>query len=542
KLAEIFSRHIQTSREYTNIFKLVDSRVTENRILAANMIGSLKDPKLISQLVLLLKDFRPEVKKAAFIAATNYRTSDLSPIMLEHLASTENYAYAYDVLLRIGEDGLEYLEKAFLNPKTDDRLLKRIVKLIGEFKSLRAQKLLLSKIDYTSPEVSFQAIGSLIEGGFEAKDADKYRVLNAIVKIIGAVSKNMNLLYILKGQKTDPSIIDAIRKDNQVARQNIFDLLSIVYNRNIILRLKEYIENEDLTANHFGLELLDNILDENIKSVLVPTLQFNSPYHKVKTLQYFYVLEEIPYDEAFDQMLVAESSQTSNYTKACILNYYLSLDEVKINDVIVSCLFHKDRLIQETAACLIYKNDVDLYYEVVERLDVNAKYYLDNSVEFYQSRKSHLLLSKINFLYKIPYFNSLRSTILVELAKYLEINSLKESGNLTFEGEPWRYPIMFIESGRVDLVHDEHIIFTISENNIIDFGMFHHNEDNKFTLYPKEDTVFYSISREFLNLQIFDFPELEVVFQKIMNDFYETYKNFKKLPQKKMKKPVKLFV
>ena len=59
---------------------------------------------------------------------------------------------------------------------------------------------------------------------------------------------------------------------------------------------------------------------------------------------------------------------------------------------------------------------------------------------------------------------------------------------------------------------------------MIDFGLLHDKEIDEIDVKTLMMTSIITITREDLNMQIFDFPELEIVFQKIMNDFYASKK------------------
>ena len=316
KLSDIFATQLKTTNDYTNIYKLVDSRDSDNRILAANMIGAIQDKKLMSQIILLLKDYDPNVRNAAFIASTNFNANELTPIMIDQLASAENYAYAYDVLIRVGDKCIEYLEKLFFEPKIDDKLLKRVVKLVGDFNSEKAKMLLISKIDFSSPEVSRQATSSLVDSGYRPNEKSQYKILNIIIKIVSSITQNLTLQVSLAKTEYSETVQESLKNDIENSFDRIYMMLSLIHNRSIIAKLRDYIEKEDLTSNHLALELVDNIIDSNIKSILIPAFQSSSMLQKMKSLSQFFPFEKVEKDEIINQILTSELGQISIWTKA----------------------------------------------------------------------------------------------------------------------------------------------------------------------------------------------------------------------------------
>lgn len=520
KLKGRFDRLTNVDKSSSNIFKMATSRSSESRFLAANLITHLNDDELLSSLILLLRDFDPKVKKAALIAASKYRNRELVPILIENLSSLEYYSLSYDAIIKTGENGLDYIEQVFLNTKVEERILKRLVKAMGEMGSLNASQEILTKIDNPSVEISLQALQSLMHSNFRPQDQSLYRVLNSLVKTVTILAQNFTFLASLKKDGIYEDIVIALEEDIRLNYHQIYLMLSFSYNKKTIDKLKQYIEEDDIQGNNFAMEVLDNFIDDNLKSVLIPVLQHSNFFTKFKQLQGYFSLELASHYETLSNILTSEYNQVSSWTKAMILDCMQKDENVQINNEIIACLFHTDNLIKESAACLIYQKDPDLFYELAERLDASTRVYLDHCLAQLAYHNYHLLREKVLFLKKNKYFAQLRTNILVETAKYLVEEEILAGHAIGITDETSRLPVYFIYKGYVHVMKDKKIILEQPENEIIDFLLLEQEGCFYYDIKAIENTVLYSIPRELLNLLLFDFPELEIVVQNYMNDFF----------------------
>jgi HEAT repeat protein len=519
-LNQRFNRLTDIDKSSSNIFKMATSRSADSRFLAANLITFLKDENLISSLILLLRDFDPRVKRAALIAASKYRNRELVPILIDNLSSQEYYSLAYDAIIKTGENGLDYLEQVFLNTKVEDRILKRLVKAMGSMGSLKATQDLLTKIDNPSNEVSIQALQSLLNSSYRPQDQALYRVLNSLVKVVNILGQNFTFLASLKKDGLYDNVAVAIEEDIKLNYHQIYLLLSLAYNKKTIDRIQAYLEEDDIQGNNFALEVLDNILDDNLKAVLMPVLQHSNFYTKYKQLQNYFSLEVVSHQEALSNILTAEYNQVSLWTKASVLHTMEHDETAKINNEMIACLFHSDALIRESAACLIYKKNPDLFYELSERLEPSVRIYLDHTIAQLSYHEHHLIKGKVLFLKKNHYFGGLRINILVEMAKYLIDEEINVGEVQSITGEPAQLPVYFVYQGEIEVYEENQKIIHREQNEILDFLLLEQVGCKFYDIKALKDTILFSMPRELLNMQLFDFPELEIVIQNYMNDFF----------------------
>lgn len=520
KLEQRFNRISEVNKSSSNIFKMATSRSVESRFLAANLIAFLNDEVHLSSLILLLRDFDPKVKKAALIAASKYKNRELVPILIENLSSQEYYSLAYDAIIKTGENGLEYIEQVFLNTKADERILKRLTKAMGEMGNLKALQDLIARIDNPSVEISLQALHSLLNSNFRPQDQSLFRVLNSLVKVINILGQNFTFLASLKKDGIYERVAIALEEDINLNYHQIYLLLSLSYSQKTIDKMREFLENDDVYGNSFALEVLDNFIDENLKSVLMPVLQHSNFYTKYKQLQNFFSLELVSHEEALSNILTSEYQQVSLWTKATVLQSMMHDESVQINNEIIACLFHNDSLVRESAACLIHHKDPEQYLQLADRLEPSTRIYLDHTLAQLSFHDFHLIKEKVLFLKNNWYFGGLRINILVELAKNLVDEEMVAGETVTISGEPVELPVYFIKKGEIEIIENDQLILHRAENEILDFLLLEQEGSKFYDIKSTNHSVLYSIPRELLNLQLFDFPELEIVIQNYMNDFF----------------------
>jgi ATP:ADP antiporter, AAA family len=521
QLEQRFKKLSDIDKSGSNIFKMATSRSSDSRFLAANLVSFVDDDQHLSSLILLLRDFDPKVKKAALIAASKYQNRELVPILIENLSSQDYYSLAYDAIIKTGENSLDYIEQVFLNTKAEERILKRLVKAMGEMGSLKAFEELLSKIDNPSVEVSLQALQSLRNSKFRPQDQLLNRVLNSLVKVISILGQNFTFLASLKKDGIYENVAVAIEEDIRLNYHQIYLMLSLAYNHKTIDSMREYLENDDVQGNNFALEVLDNFIDNNLKSVLMPVLQHSNFFTKYKQLQNYFSLELVSHEEALSNILTSEYNQVSLWTKASILHSMMNDNEVKINNEIIACLFHSDSLVRESAACLIYDKDPDMFIELAERIEPSVRVYLDHTLAQLSYHQHHLIREKVFFLKSNWYFRNLRINILVDFAKNL-IDEEMTAGEVTsISGEPSQLPVYFVYKGNIDIYENNEIVLSRTENEILDFLLLEQEGCKFYDMKCTNHAILFSMPRELLNLQLFDFPELEIVIQNYMTDFYK---------------------
>jgi hypothetical protein len=175
RICSEFEKQINLNNTKKDLELLINSRSVHDRIFAAQVIGTRKDLKMTPALVNLSREFEPEVKLAAVKAMVRIRSAEHSYLLIELLNSPQFHAYAFEALIEIGEPAVEYLERLFMNPGIDDKILARVVRIYGKISSDHSIELLLNKLDNQSKRVTFHIIEALREANFQANNLNIHK-------------------------------------------------------------------------------------------------------------------------------------------------------------------------------------------------------------------------------------------------------------------------------------------------------------------------------------------------------------------------------
>jgi AAA family ATP:ADP antiporter len=508
-IISVFEKKLTSGKTVPAIEKLVNSKKISDRILASELLGHLdKEDKLTTLLVNLSRDFEPEVKFAAIRSMARVSNPNHTHILIGYLSSPLFYTYAYEALIRIGDDALDQLEQVFLLTESDNVLLSRVVKIYGKIGSPRAIELLLNKIENQNRTIVRQAIISLRESGFQATPTNINRILNTIVRILNIMSWNMTAIAHLENINSFPMLRNALTAELTDNYKVLFHLLSLAYNSTAIANIRNLIYQGNDTDISFAIEMLDQIVNEDIKQVLFPVLENLTTKGRIKKLQYFFQTEKVLTNELIPEIITRDYNLISLYLKSCAIISLLDLRKPEIDEVLVSNLFHPHKLIRETAAYVINRIDSNYLDAVLPRMEPAIVHELMASLEQSKNGSSHLIIHRVHFLRQCQKFQGVPEYVLLELARNLEIYSIEKDNEIKIDRHEKTYSLLIVLKGSVELIAEGRDNFTFRESDLIYTNAIANTLDSKFIIKSNTYTEMYGLENESLNMLIFDYRDI----------------------------------
>jgi AAA family ATP:ADP antiporter len=506
KVIHEFEARTSMLNKAMDLEKLVNSRIVNERVLAAEIIGARRDVTYTSALINLTREFEPDVKIAAVKAMARMSVPDHSYLLIEFLYSPEYQAYAFEALSQIGDPALDYLERLFITPNTDDNILSRVVHIYGKIGSAKAIDLLLNKLENQSRRITLATVSALHEANFQANSLNVHRILNIIVRTTHIMGWNYLVLTSLPDREEYFELKNAFRQEIANDQDLLYDLLSLAYNARTIREIREYLENGSSADISHAIEMLDHFVFEDIKPVLFPLLENITAKERVKRLQYYFPIERMTLYEMISFTLTRDYNILSIYPRICAMQVALEMPEFEVTQELIANLFHPNRLLREVAAVVIHKIDPQLFENVLDRIAPNIQFELKETVTNFEQGDKLLLVDKFNLLRNTDKFGEMAEWILIELAHALEekkfrsgqlINLIQHEadyalfivvgGSIQFEGVPQRIDT----AGYYRLFYST--LITNSGISNIQFG---------------EDTLMLSINHETVQKLLHDYFEI----------------------------------
>ena len=443
-----------------SIRKLVRSTNFESRMKGARLLSKLNDDKHIVYVLELLRDINPEVRSAAMATAGKIKRQEVWPVLIEnlHLATYGNASTA--ALAHAGEVAFHNIDTSFYKTGQYKSTMFRIIQILGKVGGRQATELLWKKIDFPDKKIVSEILRSLSYIGFEARDFQAARIKIILESIIGDVAWNIKTLQdIPQETPLDASIRQSFYEENKINSDNIFMLLSMIYDPHNVSLIKENIEAGTTDSVTFGMEMLDLFCEEELKPKLFPIMDNLKDDEKLAKLQNHYPPEHFQsYQDLLLQIINRDYNRVTRYTKALAMLRVSRLKNAEISYDLVANLFNSDKLLLQTAAYAIYLIDKEAYHLNTKRLRPSIKKELDRAIlppvylddeEFQQDL---LLIEKVILLKSLPQFSEIHGEVITYMAEALDEIKVKSSTKIIELGDKGsNTPLYIIRNGEVSI-------------------------------------------------------------------------------------------
>jgi hypothetical protein len=503
RLISRFELKLSAGGSRNAIDHLVNSKTPADRVLAAEVIGTASNQEFDDCLLQLTRDIEPDVKFASVKAMARLGSADHSYVLIGYLTTAAYYPYAFEALVKIGDPALPLLEQMFLLPDADNLLLSRIVRIYGKIGSPSAMDCLLGKIESQNRTIARQALLALREAKFQASPGNINRILNDIVRLINIMSWNFAAYASIYKSDDFSMLSDALLAEISDNYSTLYHFLALAYNPTSIGNIKNLLQEGNDSDISFAIELIDQIVNEEIKQVFFPVVENISVKERYKQLQYFFQAAKEPPESLIQEIITRDFNQISLYTKACAIMSSLLLTDKLPGQEIIACIFHPNLLIRESASYVVNKTAPENLESVFSRLEPMQVSEIRTALSHADDGIPYLLIDRIRFIKNSEKMKGITDDVLCEIARSLEVHFLNRDEEFLIKREDVHYAFMIIIEGTAQINISSGKVFTFEKNDIIYSDLF--VEDNTFSLKALSDLRLYSLEQEVLNSLMFDY-------------------------------------
>ncbi len=451
--------------------KLSKSPKRSDRTLAAKMLRTLIGPKTIFILLELLRDVDPIVRIEALRTARKVNRPETWPILIELLASPTFSHLAAAALTDAGEPILNTLEAAFHKSGQSDIVMLRIVQIMGKIGGRLAHQLLWKKADFPDKRIVKQIIYSLRFINYQAEGKERRDIVNILDSEMSKTIWNLAAIHELPDSPEFKFLREALDEEVRDNYKQIFMLLSLIYDPRNVDLVRENLESGDPENIAFALELIDLFLDPELKPKLIPLLDESPTPQKLKELQFYYPREAYTPIQVINYILNRDYNYNNRWTKACAIHASAFLHDFRISRGLAAHLFNKDKLLQETAAWVIYNKDKAYYSRLTERLPKKDKLFLDSSIENNQLLDGlndgfFLFIEMVMFVKQLPLFQNINGVLVADLADKIIPLDLAVGGHLNLDAGEADEPLLIVAHGHVHLRDSGRTVITLKSGGV----------------------------------------------------------------------------
>ena len=513
-----------------SIRKLVRSTDYKDRIKGAHLLARISEDKHIVYVLELLRDINVQVRAAAMATAGKLRRQEVWPVLIEnlHLATYGNYSSS--ALAHAGEVAFHNIDTSFYKTGQYQSTMMRIIQILGRVGGRQATELLWKKIDFPDKKIVSEILQALSYVGFEAKDFQAARIKIILESAIGDMAWNIKTLQdIPVDTELDELIREAILEENGINHNNIFMLLSMIYDPQNILLIKENIDASTTESITFGIEMLDLFCEEELKPKLFPVMDNLSDQEKLAKLQNNYPPEFFEsYHDLLLQIVNRDYNRISRYTKALAMLRVSKMSDITPGYDLIANLFNPDKLMLQTAAYVIYKLDPEVYHTNTRRLKPSTKKELDKAIlppvyleEGEEYHQDLLLIDRVVLLKSLPHFQGVSGEVITFLADALEEIRVKAGTELIQVGESGSTPMYIIRDGSVLISKEGESDVQLGDKGVFGEMLISESEFFDFKAVAETDSSLLVLRKEELLDIMAQHLDLVEAYLRVLNDELE---------------------
>lgn len=481
------------------LVKLSKSGKQSDRVLAAKLLRSSSSQRTIFVLLELLRDVDPKVRFEALYTARKVKRPETWSVLIELLASPTFSHQAAAALKEVGEIVLPTLEAAFHKSGQNDLVMLRIVQIMGKIGGPHALELLWRKADYPDKRIVKQILFSLRLINYRARGREIRDVQNLLETEMSKTIWNLAALDELPDSPHFHFLKEALQEEVAENYDHMIMLLSILYDPQSLQLVRENIESGDPDNIAFAIELLDLFIDPELKPKLLPLLDESSTQDKLRHLQVHFPRESYNPIQVINYILNRDYNLNNRWTKVCAIHAAAFIDDFRISRGLVAQMFNSDKLLQETAAWVIYNKDKTHYAKIAERLPAKDKKFLDSSIENNQLLDGlndgfFLFIEMIMFIKQSPSFKNIHGILLSDLADKIIPLDLEFGERVNINHEEHNAPVFIVAHGEVK-VYSQHTILTVLTKGEVYGEMFQNTPATNITaVEATERSVIFKIN------------------------------------------------
>ncbi|MCX6577208.1 MAG: MFS transporter [Candidatus Aminicenantes bacterium] len=277
-------REIMSMDVYQELMKEHIDKVTSgvgaepevSQMEVAKILG-IMDPAspLIQNLAKLLTHESSEVVRYALESAGKQKKREFVPLIVPHLTKPALREAAVQTLIAYGGSITGTLRDYLVDPDVDIVIRKAIPDILARIGHQRAADLLATELPKGHKDVEAE----MIEGMYKMKSLYpqvEFRDREILPEIRRLIKKSYLLLIELNDLKKDKQravLTEDLEKNFGRALKQIFELLSLVYSHDDMIRAYQNICSGSRKSIDYSVELLDNLLKKEVKEALLPLIE-----------------------------------------------------------------------------------------------------------------------------------------------------------------------------------------------------------------------------------------------------------------------------
>lgn len=336
---------------------------------AVNQVALDRDHGYAPRLVELFRDRDPQMQQAAIKAAGYLERESMGMYLVDFLDHPKLFAQAWSSLVRLNGEALDELEMAFNKPEVSLKKQLRIISVLAASGGDEATRFLLQKLDYQHREVSQAVIRGLFESHYTANEVERPMIQSAILRLVEAGVWTMTAKVSIRTDSPGGNLGKVIDHELWEINELILMLLSMIYDRNSVRRIRFPLMDRTSEDRGMALELLELMLTDSLKPVLVAYFDDVLVREKFDKLKGLYPTETYPTDQVLKKILNRNAAQMGDFIRIAALDLMAKDERYYDEQQIKAQGFHPNPRIRAFAGNLLWRKQPVEYDMLTQELD-----------------------------------------------------------------------------------------------------------------------------------------------------------------------------
>lgn len=353
---------------------LVGSAAEGERALAVRVVGASRRRDLAGLLRATLEDPSDAVRGEAIDATPPLGAPELWPSLLANLAVPELRGRTIAALAATGAPVLTEVGRRLADPRTQEDLRVSLVRVCGRIGGLEAVPLLLAAVRDGAPGVREAALDGLVSAGFQADGQAEPLFGEMLERELAEAAWVLSCLENLREEPTgafsptrpigpptgsasrrsrprpEAVLAEALENEFQRLRERILDVLSILYPGRSVSRVRSALDSESGPSRAYAIELLENLVAREWRTVVVEVLANRDPAMERPTLHRLYPQPRLDLRRTLRHILSRPGTHAGPWLSACALYVAREHRLGDLADFAASRIASPSWLVRETAA------------------------------------------------------------------------------------------------------------------------------------------------------------------------------------------------
>lgn len=342
------------------------SGISARSAAARGIMLNRKEPQE-QEIIKLLSDTNPEIKRTGIIAAGRYGIRGLRGEIMQAITCHETAKEAFYVLRYFGPGLYGDIISSAIRPNSSEKENIMIMRLLGMMPLSEALPYMNRFIESGHISVRQKAASHLCRQGFVPQGKQRQRIEIALNETLHTIARLIALQMEAKRNKSF-ILAAALAHEREVNSAFMFSLITLLTGRSaaeIIISA-----SGDVTASGAAIaaETIDSVTPGSVSIPLKALLGNHTDSDRLAELSLCFPLREIRGRSVTSSILASDQNITGTWTKACALHKVAADGRGLDREMVVSYLFSNSQLLQEESARAIRTMSPEWFGETEARV------------------------------------------------------------------------------------------------------------------------------------------------------------------------------